>query len=81
MFSASAVFLLCLFNIYIWGHLVIVLAYIDILQVKKVEDEPEPETDPFSCHDGDLELVEASNDSTVNVKGNLWIFYITLQNI
>ncbi|KAK1408274.1 hypothetical protein QVD17_39910 [Tagetes erecta] len=36
--------------------------------VKKVEDEPEPEIDPFSCYDGDLELVEASKGNTVNVK-------------
>ncbi|XP_076946268.1 G-patch domain-containing protein 1-like [Bidens hawaiensis] len=36
--------------------------------VKKVEDNSEPESDPFSYQDGDLETVEASESITVNVK-------------
>ncbi|KAI3716749.1 hypothetical protein L1987_67850 [Smallanthus sonchifolius] len=37
--------------------------------VKKVEDNPEPEPNPFSYQDGDLELVEASESNAVNVAG------------
>ncbi|KAK9072896.1 hypothetical protein SSX86_009331 [Deinandra increscens subsp. villosa] len=36
--------------------------------VKKVEDDPEPKPDPFSYQDGDLEMVEASESKSDNVK-------------
>lgn len=52
--------------------MVIIVSYVDIVQVKKVEDNPEPEPELFCCDDGDVELVEAESD-TVNVKGNLYV--------